>query len=84
MKIGKPIIVLLSIVVLVAAFGYLITVTLLKHNASGDGVHPSLDKAIEATIGNDLAEYKLYYANFTEVEIILLGHLQFIIAGAHR
>lgn len=73
MKIGKPIIVLLSIVVLMAAFGYLITVTLLKRNASRDGVHPSLDKAIEATIGDDLADYKLYYSNFTEVEITHKG-----------
>jgi hypothetical protein len=69
MKIGKPIIVLLSIVALIAAFGYLITVTLLKHDASRDGVHSSLDKALEAMMGNDLADYKLYYSNFAEVEI---------------
>jgi inosine-uridine nucleoside N-ribohydrolase len=73
MKIGKPIIVLLSIIVLIAAFGYLITVTLLKHNAARDGVHPSLDKAIESTIGDYLADYKLYYSNFTEVEITHKG-----------
>jgi hypothetical protein len=73
MKIGKLTIVLLSIIVLIAAFGYLITVSLLKHNASRDGVHTSLDKAIEATLDNDLEDYKLYYSNFTNVEITHKG-----------
>ena len=73
MKIGKPTIVLLSMVALIAAFGYLITVTLLKRNASRDGVHPSLDKAIESTLGNDLEDYKLGYTNFTEVEVTHKG-----------
>lgn len=66
MKIRKPIIVLLSIVALIAAFGYLVTVALLKQNAARDGVHPSLDKAIEAT-------HKLYYTNVTEIEITYKG-----------
>jgi len=73
MKIRKLIIVLLSIVVLIAAFGYLITVTLLKHYASRDGVHPSLDKAIESSIGDDLEDYKLNYTNFTEVDVTHKG-----------
>jgi purine nucleosidase/pyrimidine-specific ribonucleoside hydrolase len=72
MKIGKPIIVLLSIVALIAASGYFNTVALLKHNAARDGVYPSLDKAIESTLGN-LADYQLYYTNVTEVEITHKG-----------
>ena len=73
MKIGKLIIVLLSIPVLIAVFGYLITVILLKHNAARDGAHPSLDKAIETTLGNDLEDYKLGYSNFTELEVTYKG-----------
>jgi inosine-uridine nucleoside N-ribohydrolase len=41
----------------------------LKHNAARDGVHPSLDKAVESTIGADLEDYKLNFSNVTGIKI---------------
>ena len=57
MKSRKWLIILVTILTLIPAHGYLATSILLLRNAARDGVYPTRDKAIDSTLDN-LAYYE--------------------------